>query len=54
MIGNPDPETDVMPNYDSAILIADYLFGSLHLILLFVVSVFMIFSKVRKHRLSTT
>ena len=54
MIGNPDPETDFMPNYENAIVIADYFFGSLHVIMLFVVSAFMIFSKVRKHRLSTT
>ena len=52
IIGDASDDLDPMPDYDGAIISADYVYGVLHLILMLVVIAYMIFSCVRKHRLS--
>ena len=54
MIGSPNQDDVSLPNYAEDIATADYVFGSFHLILLIVVIIFLIASKLRKHRLSST
>ena len=52
LIGNTDNDKDGIPNYDSKIDTADWIFGTVHLILMLISITYMVFSVVRKHRLS--